>query len=101
MINAVDAATSKEIARKYEDADKEAGRNKEHWELWSKRKVDVMREAVRYKFEQHEGLRKRLRETGTAKLIEDSAVDSFWGGWLPGSQNMLGKVLMEFRDTIQ
>jgi predicted NAD-dependent protein-ADP-ribosyltransferase YbiA (DUF1768 family) len=51
VINAVDAATSKEIARKYEDADKAADRNKEHWELWSNRKVDVMREAVKYKFE--------------------------------------------------
>jgi predicted NAD-dependent protein-ADP-ribosyltransferase YbiA (DUF1768 family) len=51
VIKAVDAATSKEIARKYEDADKAAGRNKEHWELWSQRKVDVMRDAVKYKFD--------------------------------------------------
>ena len=51
VINAVDSATSKEIARKYEDADKAEGRHKEHWELWSKRKVDVMREAVKYKFD--------------------------------------------------
>lgn len=51
VINAVDAANSKEIARKYEDADKAAGRNKEHWQLWSQRKVDVMRDAVKYKFD--------------------------------------------------
>ena len=60
-----------------------------------------MRDAVKYKFDQHQDLRQRLKETGSAKLVEDSAVDSFWGGQLPGSENMLGKVLMEYRDTIQ
>ena len=96
----MDSAASKDIARKYEEADKEVGKNKEHWELWSKRKVQVMREAVKYKFDQHEDLRKRLKETGEAKLVEDSQVDMFWGGWLPGSQNKLGEVLMEYRSTI-
>ena len=101
IINASDAAQSKEIARKYEDEDRANGRNMEHWELWSKRKVDVMRDAIRYKFEQNQEIRKRLKETGDAKLVEDSPVDMFWGGWLPGSLNKLGEVLMEYRSTIQ
>ena len=60
-----------------------------------------MRDAIRYKFEQNQEIRKRLKETGDAKLVEDSSVDMFWGGWLPGSLNKLGEVLMEYRSTIQ
>ena len=34
-------------------------------------------------------------------MIEDSPVDMFWGGALPGSKNYLGKLLMKLRDEIR
>jgi predicted NAD-dependent protein-ADP-ribosyltransferase YbiA (DUF1768 family) len=43
----------------------------------------------------------KLIETGDAKLVEDSDVDKYWGGWLEGSENMLGKLLMELRDKLK
>lgn len=58
-----------------------------------------MRKALRAKFDQNEEMRKRLIETGTAKLVEDSPVDRFWGGAIEGSINMLGKLLMELRES--
>ena len=38
--------------------------------------------------------------TKDAHLIEDSPYDNYWGGKLPGSDNMLGIILMEYRDKI-
>jgi len=35
--------------------------------------------------------------TGDALLIENSPTDLFWGGLLPASKNMLGKLLMQVR----
>jgi predicted NAD-dependent protein-ADP-ribosyltransferase YbiA (DUF1768 family) len=37
-------------------------------------------------------------ETGDAKIVEDSPTDKFWGGAIEGSKNMLGNLLMEYRD---
>ena len=51
IINAPDAAASKTLARLYEDEDKKEGKNAEHWHGWSQRKDQVMREAIRYKFD--------------------------------------------------
>lgn len=39
-----------------------------------------------------------LLETDGCLLIEDNPLDIFWGGVMPGSKNMLGKILMEARD---
>jgi ribA/ribD-fused uncharacterized protein len=58
-----------------------------------------MRKALRAKFDQNEEMRKRLIETGTATLVEDSPEDRFWGGAIEGSMNMLGKLLMELRES--
>lgn len=59
-----------------------------------------MRIAVRLKFDQNPDLKEKLRATGTAKLVEDSPVDMFWGGALPGSRNMYGEILMEYRNSL-
>jgi ribA/ribD-fused uncharacterized protein len=96
---AEDADRCKKLARRYEDADKAAGVQGGHWHEWSMRKVEVMRRAIRAKFDQNEEMRKRLIETGTAKLVEDSSEDKFWGGAIEGSMNMLGKLLMELRES--
>jgi hypothetical protein len=37
-------------------------------------------------------------DTGDKKLVEDSDVDMYWGGSLPGSKNVLGEMLMGIRE---
>lgn len=65
---------------------------------WDIIKLDVMHECVLAKFVQHKDLRERLLSTGAEHLIEDSAVDFFWGCGSTGSgQNHLGRILMDVR----
>ncbi|MEX0598268.1 MAG: NADAR family protein, partial [Candidatus Paceibacterota bacterium] len=66
---------------------------------WDLHKVDVMRVALKHKFEQHPRLARILNETGDKEIIEDSPRDYFWGiGRLGNGQNWLGKLLMELRN---
>ncbi|MBS2000876.1 MAG: NADAR family protein [Cyanobacteria bacterium SZAS LIN-5] len=66
---------------------------------WESVKIDLMVEAVRAKFTQHEGLRKILLSTGTATLVEHTKGDKFWGDGGDGTgKNMLGVILMRIRD---
>lgn len=68
---------------------------------WKSRKVEVMRRGLHAKFTQNENLRLALLNTGTAKLIEDSPNDSFWGLGEDGrGNNLLGKMLMELREEL-
>jgi len=69
---------------------------------WGDMRVDVMRDILRAKVEQHSYVRKKLLETGDRILIEDSWRDSFWG-WGPNrdGQNMLGHLWMEIRAQIR
>ncbi|MFZ6780397.1 NADAR family protein [Undibacterium sp. Ji83W] len=68
---------------------------------WESVKVQVMRDAVTAKFQQHEDLRAMLLSTGSAKLIEDTTDDSYWGCGSDGrGKNMLGRILMEVRATL-
>lgn len=65
---------------------------------WESAKDDVMREAVEAKFRQHASLRELLLSTGTAKLVEHTTNDSYWGDGGDGrGKNMLGRILMEVR----
>ncbi|MDQ3798488.1 MAG: NADAR family protein [Acidobacteriota bacterium] len=71
---------------------------------WEAVKDDIMREALRAKFTQHEDLRKILLETGDAILVEHTTNDRYWGdgGGDDGSGlNMLGRLLMELRDELR
>jgi len=69
---------------------------------WESVKDDIMRQAVRAKFTQHEELKKLLLETGDAKLVEHTANDSYWGDGGDGSgKNMLGIILMQVRTELQ
>lgn len=69
---------------------------------WDEVKVDIMRDILRAKVEQHEYVRRKLLATGTRELIEDSWRDDFWG-WGPNrnGQNMLGKLWMEVRAELR
>jgi len=66
---------------------------------WETARVDVMREALRAKFRQHDDLRTLLLSTDDAEIVEHTDNDDFWGDGGDGSgANMLGKFLMELRE---
>jgi hypothetical protein len=65
-------------------------------------KDDVMRQAVRRKFEAHPAIRTILLSTGDEELVEASPVDAYWGAGADGTgRNMLGRVLMETRAALR
>jgi len=68
---------------------------------WDRVKVGIMREILRAKVEQHEYVRRKLLETGTRELVENSWRDAFWG-WGPNrdGQNQLGRLWMEIRAEV-
>ena len=69
---------------------------------WESVKDDVMRDAVRAKFTQHEDIRAVLLGTGDELLIEAAFNDSYWGSGPDGvGQNKLGLTLMEVRNELR
>jgi ribA/ribD-fused uncharacterized protein len=83
---------------------KSLGRSRD-WPLradWEAVKLDIMRRAVRCKFETHADLRAKLLATGDEELIESAPNDYFWGGGRHGTgKNWLGKILMEVRQALK
>ncbi len=69
---------------------------------WEAVKDDVMRRAVRRKFETHDDIRQILLNTGEEQIVENAPGDYYWGCGADGSgKNMLGNVLMEVRETLR
>jgi ribA/ribD-fused uncharacterized protein len=69
---------------------------------WEEVKDDIMREALRAEFTQHEQLRSWLLGTGDAELVEHTRNDAYWGDGGDGTgKNMLGKLLMELRAKLR
>ena len=69
---------------------------------WEAVKDDIMREAVRAKFQQHADLAKILLGTGDALIVEHTGNDSYWGDGGDGNgKNMLGIILMEVRQELK
>lgn len=69
---------------------------------WESIKVDVMRRAVRSKFQAHGVLRSLLLSTGEEMIIEEAARDDFWGsGPRSDGKNWLGRILMEVREELR
>jgi len=69
---------------------------------WDRVKDNIMYEAVKAKFTQHEELKELLLSTQTANLIEHTENDDYWGDGGDGSgKNKLGKALMQLRDELQ
>jgi len=65
---------------------------------WERVKDEVMRKAVRAKFNQHPALRRLLLSTGTASIVEHSENDRYWADGGNGrGLNRLGQILMEVR----
>ena len=69
---------------------------------WESVKEQVMLDALRAKFTQHEELKAVLLGTGDAVLVEHTANDSYWGDGGDGSgKNRLGRLLMQVRDELR
>ncbi|MFH0805251.1 MAG: NADAR family protein [Patescibacteria group bacterium] len=69
---------------------------------WYNQRTLVMREVLATKAEQHTDVREQLRKTERRTIIENSPVDTFWGGGPDGNgENVVGKIWMEVRDTIR
>eukprot|EP01138_Halocafeteria_seosinensis_P005734 gb/GECG01005862.1/.p1 GENE.gb/GECG01005862.1/~~gb/GECG01005862.1/.p1 ORF type:complete len:154 (+),score=19.53 gb/GECG01005862.1/:1-462(+) len=69
---------------------------------WNDVKEDVMRRALRAKFEQNPELRDQLMATHPATLVEDAPTDAYWGiGKDSNGKNRLGVLLMELRDQLR
>ena len=69
---------------------------------WDVVKEDVMRQAVRAKFEQNRRLREQLLATGDEELVHQSESDLFWGRNKEGAgDNRLGVIIMEIRQALQ
>ncbi len=70
-------------------------------EDWYDVKEDAMREALRYKFSFDLRLMSKLRATRGKELVENSPWDDYWGSGRDGKgKNVLGKLLMELRDSL-
>ena len=70
---------------------------------WDERKLAVMEDILRAKFTQHPGLARKLKDTGSAVLINGiSGKDRFWGRDLYTDQgeNHLGRLLMKLRSEL-
>ena len=65
---------------------------------WEAVKLDVMRAAIRHKFDSHRALVDLLLSTGDEQIIERTTDDEYWRCGSSGEGlNMLGKLLMELR----
>ncbi|KAK6535329.1 hypothetical protein TWF694_001792 [Orbilia ellipsospora] len=80
-------------------------------ETWGKKRYEIVVKGNYLKFTQNEDLKKELLETGNKELVEASPRDRIWGvgfGAVNAPKqrarwglNLLGKALMEVRETIQ
>lgn len=81
---------------------KRAGRRVKLRPDWEDIKVDEMRNIVRAKFSQNPELAEKLIQTGDAHLEEGNTWgDRTWGTVNGSGQNLLGKILMETRETLK
>ena len=80
------------------------GRSRAHplradWEIV---KDDIMREALRAKFTQHQNLKSILLSTGDAEIVEHTKNDDYWADGGDGTgKNRLGQLLMELRALLR
>jgi ribA/ribD-fused uncharacterized protein len=69
---------------------------------WEEVKDEVMRRALRKKFEAHADIRAILLSTGDKPIVENSPTDYYWGCGADGSgKNMLGQLLVELRTALR
>jgi N-glycosidase YbiA len=69
---------------------------------WEEVRQQVMRSAIRAKFQQHPELAAKLLATDHAEIVELAPDDDFWGTGTDGQgRNRMGRLLMELRGRIK
>ncbi len=69
---------------------------------WERIKDDIMRQAVKRKFETHADIRAILLSTEDEQIVENAPGDTYWGCGADGSgKNRLGQILMEVRASLR
>ena len=69
---------------------------------WDKVKDNIMFEAVKAKFTQHQELKELLLSTQDAIIVEHTENDAYWGDGRNGKgKNRLGKILMKVREQLR
>lgn len=69
---------------------------------WDEVKVDILKDIIRAKIDQHVEVRDALLSTGNEEIIEQNPKDDFWGSGPDGlGQNQTGKLLMELRAELE
>ena len=97
---AISAHEAFTIAQKYRNARRADWDNPE--ENGRALKVNIMRDLMLAKAEQHEYVHRKLLATGERELIEDSWRDDFWGwGENRDGQNWAGRLWMEIRAELR
>lgn len=89
-------------SRSAHDAMKIAYANRDKYRKdWDDVKLDIMKQILIAKVNQHPYVKKKLMDSGNKQLIEDSWRDSYWG-WGPNKdgENHLGKLWMEVRSEM-
>lgn len=72
--------------------------NCEPVENWESKEYATMKRILRIKFDKSKELYQKLKETGSAQLINNNTYrDEYWGVYYGKGQNLLGKILMEIR----
>ena len=68
---------------------------------WDESKNEILKKILRIKFSD-ETLKKKLLDTGTAKLKNNNTYrDDYWGIYMGKGKNLLGKFLEELRDELK
>ena len=95
-----DPAKRKAIAEAKSPADaKRLGKQSGMRPDWNERRVKIMEDILRAKFDQNAELKQKLIDTGDTELIEGNTWgDKFWGQVDGVGENNLGKLLMKIRD---
>jgi ribA/ribD-fused uncharacterized protein len=90
-------------AKSAHEAQKLAQENKDKRDSnWEEIKLDVMKEILHCKADQHPYVMKKLLQSGDREIVEDSWRDDYWGwGENRNGQNMLGKLWMKVREEIK
>jgi ribA/ribD-fused uncharacterized protein len=69
---------------------------------WREINVDLLKTAVKKKFESYPELERLLLSTGDEELIEANSKDYFWGeGKDRTGRNMMGHILMDVREYLK
>lgn len=93
ILNSRSAHEAKKIAHEYKELRRQD---------WESVKVSIMEELLRAKLEQHPYVRKKLVETKSYPLVEDSPVDNYYGCGLDrNGGNVLGKLWEKLRTELQ